>query len=138
MKHHKNLSEHSQPELREKRWASVSSLSSIRQTQEKITDSHFGYFWVFKEYPIKIPNLAEREKSQSGNFLGIPWLGIVSLFQIWDFYWVFFKYPKISKNGNPLFFPVKRAEKRTRETGYALPVVGANLLDVCLSVCLSF
>ena len=23
------------------------------------------------------------------------------------FLWVFFKYPKISKNGNPLFFPVK-------------------------------
>ena len=22
------------------------------------------------------------------------------------FLWVFFKYPKISKNGNPLFFPV--------------------------------
>ena len=36
-----------------------SSLSCGRVTQEKITDSHFGSFWVFKEYPIKIPNLAK-------------------------------------------------------------------------------
>ena len=28
-------------------------------SQEKLMDSHFGYFWVFKEYPIKILNLAK-------------------------------------------------------------------------------
>ena len=28
-----------------------------------------------------------------------------------NFYWVFFKYPKISKNGNPLFFPVISSKK---------------------------
>ena len=37
----------------------------------------------------------------------VPWLGLVSLFQIWDFCGYSLKlYPKISKNGNPLFFPV--------------------------------
>ena len=41
-----------------------------------------------------------------GTWLGIPWLGLVSLCQIWDFYGYSLKYPKISKNGNPLFFPV--------------------------------
>ena len=35
-----------------------------------------------------------------GTWLGITWLGFVSLYQILDFY------PEISKNGNPLFFPV--------------------------------
>ena len=61
-------------------------------SQEKITDS------------TKIPNLGEWDKSQSGNSqpssqngICLPNLG---------FLWVFFKYPKISKIGNPLFFPV--------------------------------
>ena len=36
---------------------------------------------------------------QIGTCLTLPNLG---------FLWVFFKYSKISKNGNPLFFPVKR------------------------------
>ena len=37
----------------------------------------------------------------------VPWLGPVSL-PNFGFLWVFFKYPKISKNRNLLFFPVKR------------------------------
>ena len=40
-----------------------------------------------------------------GTWLGITWLGLVSLPNL-GFLWVFFKYPKISKNGNPLLFPV--------------------------------
>ena len=40
-----------------------------------------------------------------GTWFGITWLGLVSL-PILGFLWVFFKYPKISKNGNPLLFPV--------------------------------
>ena len=41
-----------------------------------------------KEFPTKFPDW---DLSHSSKF------GIL---------WVFFKYPKISKNGNPLFFPV--------------------------------
>ena len=51
-----------------------------------------------REFPTKFPDC-----------LTLPNLG---------FLWVFFKYPKISKNGNPLFFPVYmfyRTEKLTLE-----------------------
>ena len=37
------------------------------------------------------------------------WLGLPNL----GFLWVFFKYPKIFKNGNLLFFPVIMALERT-------------------------
>ena len=64
----------------------------------------FGYFRVFKEYP---------QKSQIWkSWLGIPWLGpgapvgtCLTLPNL-GFLWVFFKCPKISNNGNLLFFPV--------------------------------
>ena len=59
---------------------------------------------MFKEYLIKIPTLAKWDNSQPGNSQNIPWLGLVSLCQSWDFYWVFFKYPKISKMGIHYFF----------------------------------
>ena len=55
--------------------------------------------------------------SQPGNLVGNSWLGLVSLCQIWDFYArVFFKYPKISNNGNLLFFPVHALYKPRRAT----------------------
>ena len=41
-----------------------------------------------------------------GTWLGIPWLGLVSLCQIWNFFWEFFKYPKMTNIGNLLFFPL--------------------------------
>ena len=44
------------------------------------------------------PNATRREPSPQEKNLG--------------FLWVFFKYPKISKNGNPLFFPVLQAIHR--------------------------
>ena len=48
----------------------------------------FGYFRVFKEYPQKSPKkliwISETSTNQ-GTWLGIPWLGLVSLCQIWDF-----------------------------------------------------
>ena len=59
-------------------------------TQEKITDSHFGI--LDKSQPGN-----SQLSSQIGTCLTLPNLG---------FLWVFFKYPKISKKGNPLFFPV--------------------------------
>ena len=43
------------------------------------------------------PNQGIPKQAQVGTCLTLPNLG---------FLWVFFKYPKISKNGNPLFFPV--------------------------------
>ena len=54
-------------------------------TQEKMTESHFSIFWVFKEYPQK-SQIGKSETSRNqGTWLGIPWLGLVSLCQIWDF-----------------------------------------------------
>ena len=58
--------------------------------------------YLKKIIPTKIPNLEEWDKSQSGNSLVPTCLTLPNL----GFLWVFFKYPKISKNGNPLFFPV--------------------------------
>ena len=59
----------------------------------------FGYFRVFKEYPQKSPKkliwISETSTNQ-GTWLGIPWLGLVSLCQIWDFCGYFLntlKYP---------------------------------------------
>ena len=80
-------------------------------TQEKITDSHFGYFRVlFYRIPIKIPNLAEWDKSQPGNSQPSFLIGTC----------LFFKYPKISKNGNLLFFPVKT---RPSSSEYCYPIL---------------
>ena len=41
-----------------------------------------------------------------GNLVGNSMVGICLTLPNLGFLWVFFKYPKISKNGNPLFFPV--------------------------------
>ena len=50
-----------------------------------MTESHFSIFWVFKEYPQK-SQIGKIETSRNqGTWLGIPWLGLVSLCQIWDF-----------------------------------------------------
>ena len=67
------------------------------QAQEKITDSHF---WIFS----KIPNLEEWDKSQSGTWLGIPWLWLVSLCQILDFYGCSLNAQKYPKMESVIFF----------------------------------
>ena len=54
----------------------------------------------------KIPNLGEWDKSQSGNSQPSSQIGICLTLPNLGFLWVFFKYTKISKIGNPLFFPV--------------------------------
>ena len=54
----------------------------------------------------KIPNLGEWDKSQFGNLVGNSLIGICLTLPNLGFLWVFFKYPKMSKIGNPLFFPV--------------------------------
>ena len=43
---------------------------------------------------------------KSGNLVGNSLVGTCLTLPNLGFLWVFFKYPKISKNGNPLFFPV--------------------------------
>ena len=69
--------------------------------RKKITDSHFR---VFKEYPQKSQIWKSETSPNQGTWLGIPLLRLVSLCQIWDFYGYSLKYPKISSNGNLLFF----------------------------------
>ena len=63
--------------------------------------------------PTKIPNLEELDKSQSGNLVGNSLVGTCLTLPNLGFLWVFFKYPNISKNGNPLFFPVDSANSQT-------------------------
>ena len=46
----------------------------------------FGYFMVFKEYPQKCQVWKCETSPNQGTWLGILWLGLVSLCQIWDFY----------------------------------------------------
>ena len=54
--------------------------------------------------------MEEWDKSQSGNLVGNSLVGTCLTLPNLGFLWVFFKYPKISKNGNPLFFPVEQIE----------------------------
>ena len=54
----------------------------------------------------KNPKLEEWDKSQSGNLVGNSLVGTCLTLPNLGFLWIFFKYPKISKNGNPSFFPV--------------------------------
>ena len=44
-------------------------------------------FTVCKEYPQKFQIWKSETSPNQGTWLGIPWLGLVSLCQIWDFYW---------------------------------------------------
>ena len=46
------------------------------------------------------------DKSQPGNLVGNSLVGTCLTLPNLGFLWVFFKYPKISNNGNLLFFPV--------------------------------
>ena len=80
--------------------------SPVPLSQEKTTDSHFWIFLGIWRIPIKIPNLAKWDKSQPGNSQPSSLIGTCLTLPNLGFLWVFFKYPKISKNGNQLFFPV--------------------------------
>ena len=46
---------------------------------------------------------------QLGSLVGNSLVGICLTLPNLGFLWVFFKYPKISKNGNKLFFPVSKS-----------------------------
>ena len=54
--------------------------------------------------PIKIPDLAKWDKSQPGNSQPSSLIRTCLTLPNLGFLWVFFKYPKISRNGNLLFF----------------------------------
>ena len=54
----------------------------------------------------KNPKFGRVRQVQSGNLVGNSLVGTCLTLPNLGFLWVFFKYPKISKNGNPLFFPV--------------------------------
>jgi len=64
----------------------------------------FGYFRVFKEYPQKSQIWKGETSPNQGTWLGIPWLGLVSLCQIWDFYGFSLNTLKYPKMGIRYFF----------------------------------
>ena len=59
---------------------------------------------IFNEFPQKSQIWRSETSPNQGTWLEIPCLGLVL-----GFLRVFFKYPKISKNANLLFFPVEPA-----------------------------
>ena len=91
-------------------WADTVLFLAYNYAQEKITDSHFWIVLGIYRIPIKIPNLAKWDKSQPGNSQPSSQIGTCLTLPNLGFSWVFFKYPKISKNGNLLFFPVYMAQ----------------------------
>ena len=58
--------------------------------------------------------------SQSGNLVGNSLVGTCLTLPNLGFLWVFFKYPKISKSGNPLFFPVNYLKNSIGKVEYRL------------------
>ena len=52
--------------------------------------------------------MEEWDKSQSGNLIGNSLVGTCLILPNLGLLRVFFKYPKITNNGNLLFFPVNR------------------------------
>ena len=70
---------------------------SRSESQEKKPIPIFGYFWVFKEYPQNSQIWKSETSPNLGTWLGIPWLGLVSLCQIWDFYGYSLNTPKYPK-----------------------------------------
>ena len=94
------------PHLKKVSWESYVVLyyTDYWLRQERIsscTGKNNGFpFPVFKELiPKKIPNLEEWDKSLSGNLVGNSLFGTCVTLPNLGFLWVFFKYPKISKNG---------------------------------------
>ena len=62
----------------------------------------FGYL----KNTHKNPKFGKVRQDQPGNSQPSSQIGTCLTLPNLGFLWVFFKYPKISKNGNPLFFPV--------------------------------
>ena len=58
----------------------------------------------YKEYPQKSQIWKSETSPNQGTWLGIPWLGLVSLCQIWDFYGYSLNTLKYPKMGICYFF----------------------------------
>ena len=59
---------------------------------------------VFQEYPQKSQIWKSETSPNLGTWLGIPWLGLVSLCQIWHFYGYSLSTLKYPKMGSRYFF----------------------------------
>ena len=90
--------------------AEIGCGSLLRLGWEKPTGKNNGFLFLdtlgYLKNTLKTPNLAKWDKSQTGNSQLSSQIGTCLTLPNLGFLWVFFKYPKISKNGNPLFFPV--------------------------------
>ena len=72
--------------------------------RKKLQIPIFGYFRLFKEYPQKSHIWKSETSPNQGTWLGIPWLGLVSLCQIWNFYGYSLNTLKYPKMGICYFF----------------------------------
>ena len=108
-----------------------SSLSNRDSLTPQEKNNRFPFLDIlgYLKIPTKIPNLEEWDKSQSGNLVGNSLVGTCLTLPNLGFLWVFFKYPKISKNGNPLFFPVCKANQ------YLLPIPVSSYVCAGYSRC---
>ena len=66
--------------------------------------AYFRSFMVFKEYPQKSQICQSETSSNQGIPNQVPWLGLVSLFQIWDFCGYSLNTLKYPKMGISYFF----------------------------------
>ena len=78
----------------------------VKFSLEKAVDPHVQslYFRVFKEYPKKSQIWQSETSPNQGIPNQVPWLGLVSLFQIWDFCGYSLNTPKNPKMGICYFF----------------------------------
>ena len=75
-----------------------------RVSQEKITDSPFLDILGYLKNTHKNPKFGRVTSPNQGTWLGISWLGLVSLCQIWDFYGYSLNTQKYPKMGIRYFF----------------------------------
>ena len=103
-------------------------------------DSQFGYSWVFKEYPQKSQIWKSETNPNLRTWLGIPSLGFVSLYQIWDFCGYSLNTLKYPKLGFRYFFLCKLTSLPVRgfiaqlvqhHTGIA-EVTGSNPIEALI------
>ena len=84
-----------------------------KNISDTLTHQHFNLFGITGKnngFPILdifgyLKNTHKNPKF--GNLVGNSLIGICLTLPNLGFLWVFFKYPKISKIGNPIFFPVQ-------------------------------
>ena len=90
-------------------------------------------FWATLKNTRKNPKFGRVRQIPVWELVGNSLIGICLTLPNLGFLWVFFKYPKISKIGNPLFFPVDFVEDKRALFNYY--VRNIPKLHKCIADC---